>query len=204
MVMHMKKMITFFTIFLVISHLTSGQNHDKTSNQTNIITIPIKDVELAPKPLESVNFLTAFRKRVDGKIEAYEHRKQNDSLIATKLHPFVAALHYGFADHRPVVISPDMIWLIICQNFAIHIHEIPDNKRREFQNQDEKIELWIRRNMVQKRERDKRLALRFPGVLKSNQRVHWRHSASNTCTNLFHNRANRTNRFRNQPDGDNQ
>jgi hypothetical protein len=37
-------------------------------------------------------------------------------------HPFVAAIHRAFKDHRPLCLSPDMIWLLICQGVANHIN----------------------------------------------------------------------------------
>ena len=36
-------------------------------------------------------------------------------------HPFFAAVHIAFSEHRPLVISPDMIWIIIVQGLAQHI-----------------------------------------------------------------------------------
>src|SRR5262249_40929519 len=37
-------------------------------------------------------------------------------------HPVIAALHRAFSDHRPVSLSPDMIWLLIAQAVANHIN----------------------------------------------------------------------------------
>jgi hypothetical protein len=36
-------------------------------------------------------------------------------------HPLVAALQLAYSDHRPLSLSPDMIWLLICQGVAHHI-----------------------------------------------------------------------------------
>ena len=37
-------------------------------------------------------------------------------------HPVVAAVHRAFMDHRPLCLSPDMIWLMIIQGVANHIN----------------------------------------------------------------------------------
>src|SRR4029078_12923454 len=37
-------------------------------------------------------------------------------------HPVIAALDLAFSDHRPLVLSPDMIWLLIAQGFANHVN----------------------------------------------------------------------------------
>ena len=38
------------------------------------------------------------------------------------LHPVVAAIHLAFSDHRPLVLSPDILWLLIAQGFANHVN----------------------------------------------------------------------------------
>ncbi|MBO9673415.1 MAG: DUF4419 domain-containing protein [Sphingobacteriaceae bacterium] len=44
-----------------------------------------------------------------------------DSLVFYQDHPFLTGLFNAYKDHRPVVLSPDMIWLLISQGFARHI-----------------------------------------------------------------------------------
>jgi len=43
-------------------------------------------------------------------------------LAHISFHPLVGGLHYAFLDHRPLILSPDMIWLLICQGVANHIN----------------------------------------------------------------------------------
>jgi len=43
---------------------------------------------------------------------------KNVSLIQTDFHPFMATMHLAYANHYPMTISPDMIWLLIAQGFA--------------------------------------------------------------------------------------
>jgi hypothetical protein len=42
-------------------------------------------------------------------------------LIHTQSHALVMALHHSYAEHYPLVLSPDHIWLTICQGFARHM-----------------------------------------------------------------------------------
>lgn len=46
-----------------------------------------------------------------------------DSLVFYQDHPFLTGLFNAYKDHRPVVLSPDMIWLLISQGFARHIDQ---------------------------------------------------------------------------------
>jgi hypothetical protein len=47
-------------------------------------------------------------------------------------HPFVAAVHHAFMDHRPLRLSPDAIWLLICQGVANHISASAEELRNRF------------------------------------------------------------------------
>ena len=45
-----------------------------------------------------------------------------DSLVSYRYHSFFQGMYQAYADHRPFVLSPDMIWLLISQGFARHIN----------------------------------------------------------------------------------
>lgn len=111
----------YILLFLAIQIQLIGQNSP--------VRIDLNNVDLAGEPLSTDNYLSVIEKRVGYELESYELEKASDSLVYTNLHPMVAALHYSFADHRPVVISPDMIWLLITQSFAIHIDQNPEKYR---------------------------------------------------------------------------
>jgi len=36
----------------------------------------------------------------------------------SKIHPLLGAVHVAFAEHRPLVLSPDALWLTILQGVA--------------------------------------------------------------------------------------
>lgn len=43
------------------------------------------------------------------------------SLIQSDYNPFLHAVELAYYEHRPLIISPDMIWLLICQGVSQHI-----------------------------------------------------------------------------------
>jgi hypothetical protein len=55
-----------------------------------------------------------------------------DSLVSFGYHPFFNGMYKAYADHRPFVLSPDMIWLLISQGFARHVHTKPEVLRKYF------------------------------------------------------------------------
>lgn len=62
------------------------------------------------------------------------------------LHPFLAALHLAFTEHRPLCLSPDMIWLLICQGVADHIHVNAETLRSRFVRHEGKAQIAVRRD----------------------------------------------------------
>jgi len=38
----------------------------------------------------------------------------------------ITAIHFAHAQHRPLILSPDMVWFTLAQGFALHLHQHPD------------------------------------------------------------------------------
>lgn len=78
-------------------------------------------------------------------LEAYG--RQTYGLVATNgNHPFVVAAHQAYAQHRPLVLSPDMIWLLILQGFAAHVDANGEQLRHYFVQHDGRKVLCIQRD----------------------------------------------------------
>ena len=56
---------------------------------------------------------------------------------------FFQTLVIAFAEHRPVVITPDMIWLLICQGFSYHIRQHPEAFRSQIVSHKRKKQLIV-------------------------------------------------------------
>lgn len=50
----------------------------------------------------------------------------------------------AYAEHRPLVLSPDMIWLDICQVFSHYVNENAESLRDKFVAHDGKMSLVVR------------------------------------------------------------
>ncbi len=61
-------------------------------------------------------------------------------------HPVVAAAHRAFMDHRPLRLSPDAIWLMICQAVANHVNAHAEELRPRCVRHEGKIEIEVRRD----------------------------------------------------------
>ena len=66
----------------------------------------------------------------------------------TFLHPLVQAVHIAFSDHRPLVLTPDCIWLTIVQGFAHHVLENAETLRHRLVRHEGKKGLCIETNSL--------------------------------------------------------
>ena len=57
--------------------------------------------------------------------------------------PFFKGMIDAFADHRPVVLTPDVIWFLICQGFAHWVNDNPEELRDLFVDHEGKIDLVV-------------------------------------------------------------
>ena len=55
-----------------------------------------------------------------------------DSLVSFQYNSFFYGMYQAYADHRPFVLSPDMIWLLVSQGFARHVKADPESVRHYF------------------------------------------------------------------------
>src|SRR5690606_21195718 len=84
----------------------------------------LSDVNLYPYQLEKEN--------IDFPFDIVAKSEAPDSLVTFGYHSFFNGMYQAYADHRPFVISPDMIWLLISQGFARHINANPTEMRQDF------------------------------------------------------------------------
>ncbi len=73
--------------------------------------------------------------------------KYHGKLIADiHFHPVVAAAHVAFMEHRPLCLSPDIIWLMICQAVANQVNAHAEVYRPQLVTHQGKIEILVRRD----------------------------------------------------------
>lgn len=58
--------------------------------------------------------------------------------------PFFTGMVGAFADHRPISLSPDVIWILISQAFSHEVNSDPERFRDKFVDFDGKVDLLVR------------------------------------------------------------
>ncbi|MCL2247232.1 MAG: DUF4419 domain-containing protein [Lentimicrobiaceae bacterium] len=66
-----------------------------------------------------------------------------NSIVHFGYHSFFNGMYQAYADHRPFVLSPDMIWLLISQGFARHVNANPEELRHYFVDFSDKVSLIV-------------------------------------------------------------
>jgi hypothetical protein len=109
-------------------------------SEEKAFTFSLADVLPAEDLLKEVSYEKAVRRMVRD-VESYPQLEK--TLVPTQMHAFVDAVGRAYSEHRPLVISPDMIWLLICQGFSQHVNNDPEKLRAQFVTHAGKKELVV-------------------------------------------------------------
>lgn len=109
-----------------------------------MITVPANKVQLASNLLGEVKCHTSVEKLIGRPIQSCSSYSQD--MVPCRYHAVIEAATMAFHQHRPLVLSPDVIWLMIAQGIARHIELNAEKLRHHFvQHKDKKV-LKVRRD----------------------------------------------------------
>jgi hypothetical protein len=116
------------------------------------ITFAVHDVEAVRTKLRTWK----TRDGIKALLEVEEEREttpvlycsgyNSDTIHNLSYCPLLAAVHLAFSDHRPLTLSPDMIWVTIMQGFAQHVKNNADELRDLLVDHEGKLTIAIRRD----------------------------------------------------------
>ncbi len=72
--------------------------------------------------------------------------KTPSSMVYLGSNPFFSGMYKAYAQHRPFVLSPDMVWLLIEQGFARHVNANGEKMRHYFVQHSGKLSLVVSGN----------------------------------------------------------
>ena len=84
----------------------------------------LKDAKLSKWDIEQIG--------IDFEYNILAKSQAPNSLVNYGFNSFFNGMYQAYADHRPFVLSPDMIWLLISQGFARHVNANPEKLRKYF------------------------------------------------------------------------
>lgn len=135
----------------------------QSTKPSNSVTFKVDDVTPASNLLPTCKVLDAVKALLDappGKFAADETELGNptrgkleacwsyslDCVADVKEHPLIAATHLAFSQHRPLSLSPDVIWVTIAQGLAQHIRLDPEKYRHLLVRHQGRQQLVVTRN----------------------------------------------------------
>lgn len=106
-------------------------------------------VAISKNPISCLPFTrpeNELRKKAKDKM-SIEALSDNTKIVGDgDLHSIVAAAQIAFADHKRMVLSPDMIWTHILQQVAMHVGQNSEELRKEFVKFEGKQIIEVRRD----------------------------------------------------------
>ena len=142
---------TLFCLFIFCSVSTFAQNGitfkvEKLSKPEELLhlhspneiyeNLILSDMDIEPYEIEEKNIKVPYH--IIAKSES------PDSLVSFGPNSFFNGMYQAYADHRPFVLSPDIIWLLISQGFARHINANQESMRNELVDFSGKLSLIVR------------------------------------------------------------
>lgn len=104
----------------------------------------VSDVERATEPLSEVTPPKAFR--IIGDFWPESCSQYHGTFVASHFHPCIATIDHAFSSHRPLILSPDIFWLLIMQGLAQHVNANSEDLRHMFVDHQGKRKITIRRD----------------------------------------------------------
>src|SRR6187399_703239 len=105
----------------------------------------VDDVTPATTPLVEVKTHVAVERILESAVESCCDYSDN---VVTKVdyHPLLAAVFLAYSEHRPLVLTPDSVWLTIEQGVAHHMLVHAERLRDRFVTHQGKLKLTVELN----------------------------------------------------------
>jgi hypothetical protein len=96
------------------------------------IRFGVDDVEPAGERLRAGSAKQQFEQTISTPLLAFSHDDRFEAIADREIHPLALAVHTAFSEHRPLLLTPDVIWLTIAQGFAQHVNHHAEELRSSF------------------------------------------------------------------------
>ena len=156
----MKFLFLLLTLILIYS-LSFSDGSQKSITKKSFLKIKIKlpdaqqtvsfksaNVTIAKSLLPDTNYRLVLEEKTGKYVFLYDSLKSDEKLVPTSMHAFVNTVYKAYADHRPLKLSPDMIWLLIAQGISIHVNENHANLKNVLFKNNEPIEIYVRNDSL--------------------------------------------------------
>lgn len=145
--MKIMNLILLTILSFVSCNETEGSKDSVAEKNTQRLIIDVEELKPPKNNLPTIDYDVLLKRTLN------QVGKENHSLVAHSIHskplvdgdmhPFFNGLHMAYAEHRPFVLTPDALWLVICQGFAQHVDHNAEALRHLFVDFDGKQTLRV-------------------------------------------------------------
>jgi hypothetical protein len=95
------------------------------------ISFRVDDVEPCRERLPFTNARQQLEQRLGRSLQTFTHDQVSDIVLGEDgiEHSLVHAIYLAFSQHRPLVLTPDAVWITLAQGFAHHINNHAESLR---------------------------------------------------------------------------
>jgi hypothetical protein len=112
-------------------------------------TFAVSDVEKPKTALAAASLATLLTQLKEFGVEATG--ANFSSLVLAPMNPFVGAVHFAYAEHYPLALSPDDVWVTLAHGFATHVDQNAEALRGRFVRHEGRQIIRIVRDDFRKR-----------------------------------------------------
>ncbi len=110
------------------------------------LPIPESHLKYPAKPEFSVSHMLQDYTETDMKGRLAACSFQGETFYGAGQKAFFEMMIKAYADHRPLVLSPDAIWMLISQGFSNYVNQNPETLRGKFVDFEGKLNLVVQTN----------------------------------------------------------
>ncbi|HBE18174.1 MAG TPA: hypothetical protein DEG17_01220 [Cyanobacteria bacterium UBA11149] len=100
-------------------------------------------VEPAKENLPVRNLKFQLNRFFEKQLLAFSHDEESLVIHRHRIHPLAQAVHTAFSEHRPLLLTPDIVWITLAQGFAQHINNHSETLRSQFVSHQGKKKLVV-------------------------------------------------------------
>jgi hypothetical protein len=108
------------------------------------VCFAVDDVEPAAERLPTQAMQTQWEQRLSSQFLSLSHDMAFPTISDQGIHPLIHAVQAAFDQHRPLLLTPDVIWITLAQGFAQHVNNHAETLRPRFVQHQGKQRLGIK------------------------------------------------------------
>ncbi len=112
------------------------------------VSFAVDDVKIADSLLKVDYAKYIFENKIGKEILFYPEETANLGLVNSRNNGLIQTIQECYDNHRPLVLTPDIIWLTICQGVSIHINENYDSLKSIIFIEDKPDEIIVRNDSL--------------------------------------------------------